>query len=132
MGSVVKLLARVLNPLAIPVARLGLIPIWGVIRHTGRRSGRAYATPIALMATRDGFVIPLPFGEKTDWCRNLLSARAGSIRWRGAEYAVEQPQIIGAADAASAFPRLMRPVLPALGIHQFLQLRRADRAEHAA
>jgi deazaflavin-dependent oxidoreductase (nitroreductase family) len=122
----------VFNPLALRVARLGIIPIWGVVRHTGRRSGRPYATPIALMATRDGFVIPLPFGERTDWCRNLMAARAGAIRWSGTEYAVEQPQVIGPDAAESAFPRLIRPILPVLGIRRFLQLRRVERARSAA
>jgi deazaflavin-dependent oxidoreductase (nitroreductase family) len=124
-----KLLARAFNPLAIPVAGSGLIPIWGVVRHTGRRSGRAYATPVALMATKDSFVIPLPYGSKTDWCRNLMSTGTGAIRWRGTEYPVREPQLIGPAVATAAFPRVFRPLLPVLGIHQFLQLRRADPAQ---
>jgi hypothetical protein len=35
----------------------------GIIRHTGRRSGREYATPVWALPTSEGFLISLPFGE---------------------------------------------------------------------
>jgi len=125
MGSVLKAATKVFNPLAMPIARLGLIPVWGVIRHTGRRSGKRYDTPIALTATQDGFVIPLPWGEKTDWCRNIRAANGGVVRWGGRDYAVRDPEIIDRAVAAPAFNPFLRSLLPVLGLSRFLRVQRA-------
>lgn len=132
MGSLIKAFARVFNPLARPLAGSGLIPVWGVVRHTGRRSGRAFATPVALAATRDGFFVPLPWGDRTDWCRNLVAAGGGAIRYRGREYPVRDPEVVSAALATPAFPRLLRPIIPVVGIKTFLHLRRVANAERAA
>ena len=90
MNSALKAATHVFNPLAMPVARLGVIPLWGVVRHRGRKSGRMFATPIAVAATGDAFVIPLPWGERTDWCRNIVAAGGGTIRYRGSDYLVRE------------------------------------------
>src|SRR5919198_236048 len=82
-GRAVMALARAVNPVLVRLAGAGLIPLWGLVRHRGRRSGRVYATPVAVLRTDDGFLIPLPFGEGTDWARNLLSAGGGVLRWKG-------------------------------------------------
>ncbi len=124
MGSVVKALAKVLNPIAGPIAGAGLVPVWGVVRHTGRRSGRSFVTPIALVAAVDGFYIPLPFSDKTDWCRNLLAAHGGVIRWRGAEYPVREPEVVGWSVAAPAFNIVLRTLLRTFGIRRFLHVHR--------
>src|SRR5438093_13558127 len=102
MASVLKAATHVFNPLAMPIASSGLIPVWGVIRHRGRKSGRAFATPVALAATRDGFVVPLPWGDRTDWCRNVFAARGGAIRYRGREYAVGDPEVVSVEDGPPA------------------------------
>ncbi len=132
MGSVLKAVTKAVNPLAMPIARLGLIPVWGVVRHTGRRSGKRYDTPVALVATPDGFVIPLPYGEKTDWCRNVRAANGAAVMWGRREYAVRDPEIIDRPAAAPAFNPVLRSLLPVLGISRFLRVRRADSAERAA
>jgi hypothetical protein len=51
----------------------------GVIRHTGRRSGREYATPVWALPTSDGFLISLPFGEGVNWLKNVLAAGRATI-----------------------------------------------------
>ena len=132
MGSLVKALTKVFNPLAMPIAASGLLPIWGIVRHTGRRSGRTYSTPIVVMATRDGFVIPLPWGAKTDWCRNIVAAHGGVIRFRGHDLEVIDPEVIDRATAAPAFSAPLRASLGIVGISQFLRVRRVDAAARAA
>lgn len=126
MGSVIKGLAKVLNPALGKIAARGWIPVWGVVVHTGRKSGRRFATPIALAKTGDGFVIPLPWGPGTDWCRNLVAARGGIVRWGGHDHVVRDPEVVDRAAAAPAFPRLVRPLIPVVGIKRFLRVRLAD------
>ncbi len=132
MGSLIKGLTKYLNPLAMPVARAGIVPIWGVVRHTGRKSGHPFATPIALMRTRDGFVIPLPWGEKTDWCRNIVAAHGGVVRFKGRDFEVRDPEVIDRTTAAPAFFAPIRALLPVIGIEKFLRVRSVDAVHRAA
>ena len=111
-------------PLALRVAETGAIPIWAVVRHRGRKSGKLYSTPIAIRPIPDGFVLPLPWGEGTDWCRNLRAAGGGVVHWGGADIEVSDPVIIDAADAMPAFDAYMRPIVKLIGIKKFLRVRR--------
>ena len=132
MNSTLKRLARILDPIAKPVAASGLIPIWGVVHHTGRRSGRAFATPIALGATADSFFVPLPWGDGTDWCRNLTAAAGGTITYRGREFLVSDPVVVGVDAARPAFPRPIQMILPYVGIARFVRLRRGEQVRSVA
>ena len=124
MNSVLKAATHLFNPLAMPLASSGLIPVWGVVRHRGRKSGRAFATPVALGATDSEFVVPLPYGDRTDWCRNVLAAGGGTVRYRGRDYPVRQPELVGVDVARPAFPAVLRPVLPMTRIQRYLRLTR--------
>jgi len=125
MGSFIKGLTKVLNPALGKIAAWGWIPVWGVVVHTGRKSGRRFTTPIALAKTGDGFMIPLPWGPTTDWCRNLVAAHGGIVRFGGVEHVVRDPEVVDRAVAVPAFPRLIRPLIPVVGIRRFLHVRLA-------
>src|SRR5437867_1098142 len=117
------------GPLALRVAEKGAIPIWGVVRHRGRKSGKLYATPIAIRPTPDGFVLPLPWGEGTDWCRNLRAAGGGVVIWGGVEHEVTAPEVIDSATAMPFFNAVLRPIARRVGIKKYLRVRRADVAQ---
>jgi deazaflavin-dependent oxidoreductase (nitroreductase family) len=124
-------LSHAVGPLALRMAETGAIPMWAVVRHRGRRSGRLYSTPIAIGPTPDGFVLPLPWGDGTDWCRNLRAAGGGAIHWRGAEHEITHPEVIDAAAALPAFSAVVRPIVRAIGIKKFLHVRLAVAQQHA-
>jgi deazaflavin-dependent oxidoreductase (nitroreductase family) len=65
-----------------------------VVRHTGRKTGQAYETPVGAVATDDGFVIALPYGSNTDWLKNVLAAGSATIVDNGSTYHVEQPEVV--------------------------------------
>jgi len=132
MGSFIKPLTKIFNPLAMPLARSGIIPVWGIVHHRGRKSGRAFATPVALGATHELFFVPLPWGEGTDWCRNVMRASGGAIRYRGRDYTVSEPRVVTVDVARAAFPGPVRIILPVVGIKRFLQVRRGSIGQHAA
>ncbi len=52
---------RVLGPLA------PRLPGFGVVVHRGRRSGRAYRTPVNVFARPGGVVVALAYGPNSDW-----------------------------------------------------------------
>lgn len=93
-----------------------------VIRHTGRRSGRAYATPVVAEPVDDGFIIPLPYGTGVDWLQNIVSSGRATILSKGQEYQVSDPQVIDAATAAPQLPARRRHVFQRFGIDRFVRL----------
>jgi len=115
-------LARFFNPLAVRLAGSRYVPLWAVIRHRGRRSGRLYATPVAIAHTADALIVPLPFGAEADWCRNVLAAGGCVVRWKGSEHQTIEPEIIEDS-ALPAFATWERSALRTLGITRFLRLR---------
>ncbi|MBB2940456.1 deazaflavin-dependent oxidoreductase (nitroreductase family) [Actinoplanes lutulentus] len=101
---------------------------WAVVQHRGRVTGRDLAVPVVVMATPEVFVINLPWGERTNWVRNVLAAGGCIIRWKGAEHQAGSPQIIYEGEARAYYSRLSwtiaRRMFPA---DAWLLLRRVDR-----
>ena len=116
---------RLFNPLTLALAGSRYLPLFAVFHHSGRRSGRSYTTPVGARRTADGFVIPLTFGERADWFRNVQAAGACVIRWRGADYPVIEPAVVDWATARPAFYPVERVLVPLIGIKQFVRLRNA-------
>ena len=96
-----------------------------IVRHVGRRSGRAYATPVWVIRTRAGFLVPLTYGTRADRCRNVLAAGRATVDLRGASVAVDRPEIVDAAIVVPRLPPVQRAVPRLVGMRKFLLLRRA-------
>lgn len=120
-----RAIARATAPLSRQLAGRTFFPLWAILRHRGRRSARKYAIPVAVGVSPDSFVIPLPWGDQTQWLRNVLVAGGCSLRWRGEDHAATDPRIIGLEEAAVAFNPALRALLRIAGIAQFVRLRRA-------
>jgi hypothetical protein len=73
--------------------------------------------------TADGLLIPLPYGADTDWCRNVLAARAGTMTLNGTEYVVTQPEIVDADAAGRLVPAPTAHVWRWMGIRQYLRMK---------
>lgn len=121
-GGALWRLSRRTTAAALPLAGKRWNPIFAVVEHRGRRSGRGYATPVAARRISDGFVISLAFGEQVDWYRNLIAAGGGTIRWRGEPYPVSAPETIDAATGLAAFNPLQRLALRVAGIDGYIRV----------
>src|SRR5215210_6593579 len=84
--SLLQNAARPVNRLVLLLAGTRFRPLYGVISHRGRRSGQLFRTPVVVRPTSDGFVVPMPWGERTDWNRNVRAAGACVIRWKDRDY----------------------------------------------
>ena len=122
-GRIFGLFTPVLNRFVTRIAGKRYVPLYVLLRHRGRRSGRAYATPVVGMRVPGGFAIPMAFGEGADWYRNIVSAGGATIRKNGTEHELGDPAAIDPDSAASPFPGWQRPVFRALGIRRFLFLK---------
>jgi deazaflavin-dependent oxidoreductase (nitroreductase family) len=130
LRPIINILRRPLNPVIIALAGSRALRSFAVIHHQGRRSGRAYATPVSARPIPGGFMIPLTFGEGADWYQNVRAAGGCTIRWNGADYAVVDPEIVELETARPAFSRIEQALLPLLGIERFVQVRYATAGEY--
>ena len=122
-GKIFGVFTPVLNRLVTRIAGRRYVPLYVLLRHRGRRSGRAYATPVVGMRVPGGFAIPMAFGEGADWYRNIVAAGGATLRKDGTEHTLRDPAAIDPDSATSPFPEWQRPVFRALGIRRFLFLR---------
>ena len=113
---------RVINPVVLKFAGSPRSP-FAVIRHSGRRSGRAYETPLLVAPITDGFVIELTYGLAVDWYRNVLAAGGCTMLWRGREYVCDEFEPIDVEMALPAFPLALRLPLQIVGAQHFVRMR---------
>lgn len=115
----------VLNPV---MMRLAGRKHWyaAVIRHTGRSSGKRYATPVVADRVPDGFIVPLPYGTGVDWLRNVMAARGATITAGGETFEVVDPTVIDAAAAAPQLSPRRREAWQRFGIDSFLKVKIAS------
>jgi deazaflavin-dependent oxidoreductase (nitroreductase family) len=73
------------------------------LHHTGRTTGRDYATPVVAVPVEGGYVIPLPYGEDVDWLKNVLAKGGATLVFDGATHELVSPEVI---DASAALPLL--------------------------
>ncbi len=121
----VRFIARFVNPVVMLIAGRRWMPVVGILHHRGRRSGRAYATPLGMRPLGDSFVMPRTFGEEAAWYRNVLAAGGCVVTYRGTDYTLVEPEVIDYATAAPAFPRYERLQFRLVGINEYLRLRLA-------
>jgi deazaflavin-dependent oxidoreductase (nitroreductase family) len=116
-------LTRGFNRLVVRLAGTRLLPLYGVIEHRGRRSGAAYRTPVVVRPTGSGFLVPMPWGEGTDWYRNVRAAGGCVLRWRGRDYHLVRPEVLDDPAAARAgFNAFQRAAMARFGIDRSLRL----------
>lgn len=101
-----------------------VLPGFGTIVHTGRRSGRTYRTPVNLFRTSDGYRVALTYGPQSDWVRNILAADGCDAIIRGKQVHLDQPRVVHDPGRKSV-PPPARQVLGVVGVVDFLELHRA-------
>ena len=120
--AAVRSIARFVNPFALLIAGRRWMPVVGILHHTGRNTGRTYATPLGMRPYAGAFVMPLTFSENAAWYRNVVAAGRAVVTYRGRDQEVSGPEVIDFSAAAPAFPRYERLQFRALGINQFVRL----------
>lgn len=120
--KVVRSFAHFINPIVLAIAGRSWMPIIGVLRHRGRRSGRVYATPRGMRPRGDSFVMPLTFGENAAWYQNVKASGSATVKYKGRDYSLISPEVIDYAAAAPAFPRYELLQFRLVGINQYLRM----------
>jgi deazaflavin-dependent oxidoreductase (nitroreductase family) len=95
-----------------------------VVRHIGRRSGRAFDTPVVAVEHEDGFLIALPYGKRTDWMKNVLAKGSATVVSDGRSYEVERPEVIPMAEATGYFRSKEQRLHRRFGVESALRVHR--------
>jgi deazaflavin-dependent oxidoreductase (nitroreductase family) len=98
-----------------------LVPPLAIVGHVGRRSGRAYRTPVVAFRSGRHVVIPLTYGRDVDWARNLV-AGGGDLQQIGRRFRMRNARIVDGAAAAPHLPPLVRQALLAASLPGFVLL----------
>ena len=102
---------------------------WAVLGHQGRTSGTPYETPIVALRRKGAYLIPMPFGESTQWAKNVLAADGGRIRQSGRTVAIDRPEVIPLDVADAELPAVIRFLSRRFGIRQYMRVRRVEAAK---
>jgi deazaflavin-dependent oxidoreductase (nitroreductase family) len=130
----VAALAKTVNPTIEKVANG--FPPFAVVHHVGRTSGREYTTPVAAFAGRDPdsaeilAVIPLPWGPRTDWMRNVTGAGSFELTRGSTTFHVDLLRVLSAEEAVTILAPVPRQLLQAVALEECLvgRLRRVPSA----
>ncbi|MGE2815573.1 nitroreductase family deazaflavin-dependent oxidoreductase [Mycobacterium heidelbergense] len=119
-------MSRALNPLVGMLAGRRFVPLIARVHHVGRRSGKPYVTSTGAHITGDTIVIPLSFGNQSDWARNVRAAGRCDVQLGGRLYRATQPRFVDAEDAKpvvrQSFNAVNRVSFRLFGIRQYLLL----------
>ena len=109
---------HVTNKLFLLVA--GWLAPWAIIHHTGRRSGKNYRTPVMTFPTENGFLFALTYGRKVDWVRNLVTADAGVLEYKGNKIYIAGIQLKKFEECEELFPQWVRRSLRRVSVDDCL------------
>jgi deazaflavin-dependent oxidoreductase (nitroreductase family) len=110
---------RVTNRISGPLA--DRLPGFGVVIHTGRRSGQTYRTPVNVFRDADDYLVALTYGAEGDWVRNVQAAGGCELLTHGRRVRLTQPRLVTDPTLRWA-PLLVRPLLRWVGVTQYLRL----------
>lgn len=97
------------------------LPGFGVIVHTGRRSGRQYRTPVNVFRVPGGYVVALTYGEDAQWVRNVVAAGGCELETRGRREHLAHAEVVH-DDRGGDVPAPVRLMLRVFGVATFLKL----------
>jgi deazaflavin-dependent oxidoreductase (nitroreductase family) len=97
---------------------------FSVLHHTGRRSGRSYRTPVLVTCVGETIIIPLSYGDKVDWLRNVLAQDECKLMWQGEMIAAHQPAVLEAEAGLALLPEKQRALFARFQVEKFLRLMR--------
>lgn len=104
---------------------VGWLPGFGLLFHTGRRSGKTYRTPVNVFHGSDGYRIALTYGAESDWVRNVMAAGGCEIETRRRRIALTHPRIVRDPSRRWA-PPVVRQVIGMIGAYEYMQLTVVD------
>jgi deazaflavin-dependent oxidoreductase (nitroreductase family) len=127
--SIARFNRRFTNRLTLRVA--GYLPGFALVSHVGRKSSRAYRTPVNAFRTDDGYIIALTYGAQSDWVKNVLAAGSCEFQTRGRRVGLFARCIVTDESKGWA-PLPVRLILNLIDAPQYMRLSETHRSSVTA
>jgi deazaflavin-dependent oxidoreductase (nitroreductase family) len=108
---------RIINPVTRRFA--GRMPGFAMLSYVGRRSGKAYRTPVNVFHRDGRYVFALTYSREAQWVKNVLAAGACEIEERGRTSRLGDPELI-VDPAGVLMPQPVRLFLRLQGVTDYL------------
>lgn len=127
-------MARCNRSIANPVVRrfAGWLPPLAIVLHRGRRTGRAFATPVLAFGTADGLVVGVLYGSESDWVRNVQAAGRARVRRRGVVRDYQRAELVGREEGIRLLPAAVGVAFRTLPVRGFIRLETTHTPDSAA
>jgi deazaflavin-dependent oxidoreductase (nitroreductase family) len=110
----------VFNPFSRLVA--GHLPLFGIVRHRGRRSGQLYRAPVNVFRDGQDYVIALTYSSQVNWVRNVLAAGECELETGGRVVRLTDPELF-VDPSRRLTPFVVRIFLGLMNVTEFMRLR---------
>lgn len=100
-----------------------------LLHHVGRKSGKAFVTPLTAHKSEDTIIIPMPYGTETDWLRNLQAAGQGVVELDHLSYSVDEPEVVPVDEVMALLSPMVARIVQLHETEKALRLRVAGPAE---
>ena len=107
-----------------PLTRLfaGHVPMFGIVRHRGRRTGRMFRAPVNVFRDGDDYVVALTYSSRVDWVRNVQAAGGCELETGGRVVQLTDPEVfVDRTRRLMPFP--VRMFLGLVNVTEFMRLR---------
>jgi deazaflavin-dependent oxidoreductase (nitroreductase family) len=107
-----------------PLTRLfaGHVPMFGIVRHRGRLTGRMFRAPVNVFRDGDDYVVALTYSSRVDWVKNVLAAGGCELETGGRVVQLTNPELfVDGTRRLMPFP--VRMFLGMVNVTEFMRLR---------
>jgi deazaflavin-dependent oxidoreductase (nitroreductase family) len=111
---------RFVNPITRLVA--GRLPGFGLLVYRGRKSGRAYRTPMNVFRRGEEYVFALTYGPEVEWVKNIMAAGECELVTGGHTLRLIGPRLFH-DPTRSLMPPVVRQFLGLMRVTEFLRIR---------
>jgi deazaflavin-dependent oxidoreductase (nitroreductase family) len=113
---------HVFNPISRRFVRW--LPGFGILAYRGRKSGKAYRTPMNVFRRGDEWVFALTYGSDVQWVKNVLAAGEATLEVRRRKIRLVGPEVI-VDPQRRLMPFGVRQVLGLMRVNEFIRMRAA-------
>ena len=113
---------RVFNPISRRFVRW--LPGFAIIGYRGRKSGKAYRTPMNVFRHGGDWVFALTYGSDVQWVKNVLAAGEATLEVRSRKIHLVDPTLIVDPERR-LMPFGVRQFLGLMRVSEFLRMREA-------
>jgi deazaflavin-dependent oxidoreductase (nitroreductase family) len=111
-----------------PFSRLFVrwLPGFGILGYRGRKTGKAYRTPMNAFRRGNEWIFALTYGSDVQWVKNVLAAGEATLEVRRRRIRLVDPELFVDRERR-LIPFGIRQLLGLMRVYEFLRMRGASR-----